>query len=210
MSNNTLATTDGFDDDIDDRVIRGKIIKSVDGRLSCDDRPFPENKPLIVQGVARVAQHWLDGKPVESIFVTPENPVDIDKLNAAIPKEDWEDGFDGEPRPPWQMNFVVYFIDELDGATYTMLNSTFGMRQAYRGLCDQVKTMRMLRGSPVTPVVTIGNTIMKTKFGSKARPEFNVIEWKGLAPRPAQEQRPLLKTVPKPTSEEIIDDELPF
>jgi hypothetical protein len=204
---NAVATTDGFDDDIDDRVIRGKIIKSVDGRLSCDDRPFPENKPLIVQGVARVAQHWLDSKPVESIFVTPENPVNIDQLNAAIPKEDWEEGFDGEPRPPWQMNFIVYLIDELDGATYTMINSTYGMRIAHRELCDKVKTMRLLRNNnSVTPVVTIGATIMKTKFGSKARPEFNVVEWKGLA----KEQRPLLETVAKPTSEEIIDDEIPF
>jgi hypothetical protein len=120
--------------------------------------------------------------------------------------EHWEDGFDGEPRAPWQINYVVYLIDELDGATYTMLNSTYGMRIAYRELCDKVKTMRILRNTSVTPVVTIGSTIMKTKFGSKARPEFNVVEWKGLA----REQRPLLETVAKATSKEIIDDELPF
>jgi hypothetical protein len=44
------------------------------------------------------------------------------------------------------------------------------------------------------------------KFGQKARPEFNIVEWKGLA----KERRPLLETVAKPTSEEILNDELPF
>jgi hypothetical protein len=207
MSNNALATTDGFDDDFDDRVIRGKIIKQVDGRNTCDGRPFPDNKPLIVQGLAKVVQHWKDGRPIESIFVTPENPVDVDKLNAAIPVDEWEDGFDGQPRPPLQLNYVVYFIDELDGASYTMINSTYGMKQAHRELRDKVKTMRLLRNNnSITPVVTIGSTIMKTKYGSKARPEFNIVEWKGLA----RERRPLLETVAKPTTEEIIDDELPF
>jgi hypothetical protein len=208
MSNQAVAITDGFDDDFDDRVIRGKIIKQVDGRNTCDGRPFPENKPLIVQGVAKVAQHWKDGTPIESIFVTRENPVNVDELNTAIPRDDWEEGFDGEPRAPWQMNYVVYLIDELDGASYTMLNSTYGMRIAHRELRDKVSTMRLLRNdNSVTPVVTIGSTIMKLKkFGQKARPEFNIVEWKGLA----KEQRPLLETVAKPTAGETLNDEIPF
>jgi hypothetical protein len=200
-----LPAVDGFDlGEANERVIRGKIIKQVDGRNTVDGQPFPDDRPLIVQDIAKVAQYWKGGSP-ESVFVGPDQPVDIDQLNANIPVADWEIGLDGAPRPPWQMNHVVYLIDERDGSTYTMLNSTVGMRIAYENLRDKVKMMRALRKTRVTPVVTIGSTIMKTKFGAKARPEFHVVEWKGLA----DDRQPLLKSIAPPTAGEIIEDEIP-
>jgi hypothetical protein len=129
-----VPTVDGFDmSEANERVIRGQIIKQVDGRNTVDGQPFPD-RPLIVQNVAKVAQYWKGGLPLESVFVTPDQPVDIDQLNSNIPTQDWESGLDGAPRPPWQMNCVVYLIDERDGSTYTMLNSTVGMRIAYEQL----------------------------------------------------------------------------
>jgi hypothetical protein len=200
-----VPTVDGFDlGEVNERVIRGKILKQVDGRNTVDALPFPDDRPLIVQDIAKVAQYWKDGLPLESVFVGPDQPVDIDQLNSNIPAEEWEIGLDGAPRAPWQMNHVVYLFDERDGSSYTMLNSTIGMRIAYENLRDKVKMMRALRKTRVTPVVTIGSTIMKTKFGAKARPEFDIIGWKGLA-----DEQPLLKTIAPPTAAEIVDDKIP-
>jgi hypothetical protein len=67
-----------------------------------------------------------------------------------------------------------------------------------------VKVMRALRGAHVVPIVTIGSTIMKTKYGAKARPEFPIIGWKGLA-----DQQPLLKSIEPPTAGESVNDKIP-
>jgi hypothetical protein len=47
------------------------------------------------------------GKHIESVFVTPDHPVDIDALNGNIPQKDWDIGLDGQPRKPWQLSMGV-------------------------------------------------------------------------------------------------------
>jgi hypothetical protein len=167
------------------RVIRGRIIKQVDGRNTCEDAPFDSKKRLLVTGVAKVAQRFHDDAPPECIFERPDGPrAHIDELNARVPMSEWPLGFTGEPRAPWQKNFVVYFIDEVDGSSYTMINGTVGMRIAFDDLCEKIQTMRMLKGAKVLPVITIGSVLMKTRFGQKARPSFDIVEWRTFADKP--------------------------
>jgi hypothetical protein len=233
MINNLATVKEKSSSDFDygrdsSRVIRGKMIKQVDGRNTCDDAPFDSKRQLLVAGVAKVAQRFHDDAPVESIFERPDGPrVHIDELNERVPRSEWPLGFTGEPRAPWQMNYAVYFIDVTDGSSYTMINGTVGMRIAFDDLCESTQTMRMLRGARVNPVVTIGSVLMKTKFGQKARPSFNIVEWRTLGGR--NDTQPLLahsstdmdddedhweldhaSTVAPLTTAEIVNDEIPW
>jgi hypothetical protein len=103
---------------------------------------------------------------------------DVDELNEKIPRLQWEMDLNGELRPPWVMQHVVYLLDIEDGGVFTFCNSTFGARLAVEDLRQRVFFMRELRGEAVLPVVTLGNKLMKTKFGQKLRPHFDVVEWR--------------------------------
>jgi hypothetical protein len=203
----TVREKSTVDDDFDygpdrSKVIRGRIIKQIDGRNTCEEAPFDSRKRLLVAGVAKVAQRFHDDAPVESIFERPDGPrVHLDELNARVPRDEWPLGFDGNPRAPWQMNHAVYFVDEVDGSSYTMINSTVGMRLAFSDLCEKIQTMRMLRNAKVLPIVTIGSVLMKTRFGQKARPSFDIVEWKTLG----DNNPPLLAHAP--SSPDMDDDD---
>jgi hypothetical protein len=72
---------------------------------------------------------WRDQQPVETITERPDQPLpDVDKLNAKIPKKQWELGLDGQPRPPWQLEFVVYLMNPETADLWTFINSTTGAR----------------------------------------------------------------------------------
>jgi hypothetical protein len=79
---------------------------------------------------------------------------------------------------------------------------TAGQRIAIDRLTDKIQTMRMLRGARVVPLVTLSKVTMKTKFGPKPRPEFEIIGWRDM------------DNYSKPPAElatsEIISDDLPF
>ena len=73
---------------------------------------------------------------------------------------------------------VVYFIDPLTGGFYTFVSSTTGGRIAVDHLKELVSGMRMLRGDRVLPLITLGERPMKTRFGAKTRPHFEIVDWK--------------------------------
>jgi len=162
------------------RVIQGVILKCVDGRWEDKDGLTPPNT-LLAMGTARCVQCWKDQQPVDTIVETADEALpDVDDLNAKIPVKEWEKGLDGKPRPPWQVQFVVYLIDPVSGSTWTFINSTMGARIAYERLADKFRWMRRLRGDNIAPVVKLDAREMKTAFGKKLRPEFVVQEWRDL------------------------------
>jgi hypothetical protein len=71
-------------------------------------------------------QHWESGLCFDTILKQRGKPLpDVDALNAAIPKTEWDDdGFDGEPRPPWELNWVTYLLDPQTGSLLNHLNKT--------------------------------------------------------------------------------------
>jgi hypothetical protein len=179
--------SDGFDDDDEarDRLIQGTIAACVDGVWAArDGSALPS--PMIGLGTTLALQCWRDGKPVETTVKRPGQRLpDIDSLNAAIPEEEWEEGLDGNPRAPWVLQHVVYLLDPKDASVFTFLNSTAGAAIAVRELKDKVKMMRTLRGANVAPVVELSAKPMKTKFGTKQRPHFRIIDWRELGGPPA-------------------------
>jgi hypothetical protein len=214
-----VVVGDGFQDTDDggERLIRGVILKCVDGDWS--DREgtvYPIGTPMIVFGVASALQCWRDQNVTETIVKLPGQPLpDLDDLNGSIPKSEWEEGLDGNPRPPWQHVYVIYLLNPKDGGVVTLINSTIGMRICYDRIKDKVKYMCALRGEAVCPLVQLDTKAMKTAYGVKKRPELTIIEWRDLSPQnaPALERAPA-KQIGKPvlaaTLAEEMGDEIPF
>jgi hypothetical protein len=197
------------------RLIRGDLLKCVDGVWSAKDRTrLPEE--LLALGTTAALQRWKDGMPVETIMEAPGEPLpDVTELNAAVPEEEWEKGIDGKPRGPWQLNWVCYLLDPKFGDTYTFANATIGARIAIERLQDRVETMQKLHREEVLPVVKLGNAQMKTQFGKKLRPEFVVVEWRALSGFSTTEKifaghPPIGKLVAPPTVAEELNDKVPF
>jgi len=163
------------------RLIQGVILKCVDGRwLDAEGQTPPAQ--LLVLGTIRALQCWQEKKLIDTILEVPggEPLPDVDELNAQIPENEWDDGLDGKPRPPWQLNWVVYLIDPETADTLTYLNSTRGAEIAWDRLHDRIKWMRAMRGANVMPVIKLDSRPMKTAWGEKMRPEFTALEWREL------------------------------
>ena len=91
-----------------------------------------------------------DQKPVETILLAPHQKFpDVAKLNAAVPREEWIEGPDGNPRGPWQAQHVVYLLDPTTMDRFTFPTGTIGGAIAVRDLTDKVKWMRRFRGENV-------------------------------------------------------------
>lgn len=218
---NLPAVSDGWDDtEADDRIIQGTLARCVDGHWTDKDGgALP--KQLLALTTVTVLQHWQNQKPIETILKRPGKPLpDVDALNAKIPQNEWEAGIDGNPRPPWQKQYIVYLLDPSSAAKFTYANGTTGARIAVENLKDQVKWMRALRGNNVTPLVELATKPMKTKFGQKLRPEFKIVRWVELgqaveaAPRiehkPNEYAEARMKRVEEPSIEEKLNDGIPF
>jgi hypothetical protein len=207
------------------RLIQGVLLKCTDGRWLDGDGLVPPSEMLVI-GITHALQCWgREQDLLDVIIEQPDKPLpDPEALNAQIPVEEWGEGFNGEPRAPWQFNWVVYLLDCENAGTYTFINSTRGAQFATERLEDRIKWMRMLRGNDVTPIVRLESRPTKTNWGQKMRPEFTVIEWRDLSVKHATPQiehkteaaaEPTPKKVKvgkpvKPTTiQEELNDDLP-
>jgi hypothetical protein len=209
------------------RLIQGVILKCVDGRWLDGDGLTPPTEMLVV-GITHALQCW--GKEQDLLDVIVERPneplPDVVELNAKTPESEWGVGFDNKPRRPWAFNWVVYLLDIETASTYTFINSTRGAQIATERLEDRIKWMRTLRGNDVAPIVRLESRPMKTGFAGvvKQRPEFTVIEWRGLnvkhaAPQlehkpekaiePAPAEKKGISKVEPVTIQEELNDDLP-
>jgi hypothetical protein len=210
------------------QLVKGTILKCVDARWSArDGTVLVPNGTYLGLGTTEVLQRFEDGLPAKPILKEPGKDLpDVDELNAKIPKEEWEDGLDGNPRPPWQHVWIAYLIRVSDAMMFTFLNSTTGARMAVQKLASQVNNMRVFRGTNVVPIVKLSAKPMQTKFGEKMRPSFEIVDWRELAGadeihhQPAQqiEAKPeadttssmIGKSVKPVTIKEELNDEINF
>src|SRR5262249_46129960 len=174
----TVIADDGFDETTTDgRVIRGTLIKCVDGNWS-DRSGDPIPTQLIALKTAQALQCWRDKVPVDTIVRESGKPFPTAKeLNDPIPETDWELGIDGQKRPPWSLQHIVYLLSAEDASVFTFANSTVGACIAVGQLKERVRMMRALRGANVVPLVRLDKKTFKGKFGPKLRPEFQILKW---------------------------------
>jgi hypothetical protein len=204
--------TDGFDDtgDTSNRVIKGGLLKCIDGIWTVDGLPAPK-VPLLALSTGTILQNWANQKPIEMIWKRPGQPFpDVDDLNAAVPQSEWEESpIDGNPKPPWQLQLVVYLLAEEITERYTFASGTYGAKIAVSDLKTKVSYKRFMCGQCVLPLVELSSRAMKTKFGQKQRPSFAIVGWRdagGNAPQITsglQEPKEL-------TLQEQTQDEVPY
>jgi len=198
-----IPESDGFDDRENDsgRVIRGAQLKYNDGCWSSRDGQPAPSSPLLVVGVLTILQQWLDQKPIKTLKKEKGKPwPDVEALNDTVPQSQWEIGIDGKPRAPWQMQWVVYLLDEKTAERFTYANGTVGARIAVDELKDRVSDKRfMLANNTVLPLVELPCTPMKTRFGGKMRPEFKTVGWRSFG-----------GTLEPPPPTKLLSDEIPF
>jgi hypothetical protein len=166
----------------EDRLIHGEILKFVDGVWSIrgGGEPPPDTVMLAI-GTTEAVQCWKDQQVLDTVIKRPDELLpDINQLNEQIPQKEWETGLDGQPKAPWAHVYVVYFVDPREGALYTYLNSTWGAKRAVKDIEQRVEWMRAMRGERVSPLVKLSSKPMKTQYGKKMRPHFEIIEWREL------------------------------
>jgi hypothetical protein len=223
---NLPALNDGFEDEegTADRVIVGTLIKFGTDAIWKDriGAAVPANLQLLAVACTAVVQRWGNRKPIQTIMKPPGQKLpDVDALNKEVPRAEWEPGPDGQPKPPWQHQLVVYLLDEKSAEKFTFASGTIGARIAVDDLKDRIRTMRSLRGEHVVPVVKLTSKPFPTKYGMKARPSFEIIDWRQLGvgiahdtPRQiehAKSEMPRgIQPVEPPTVAEEVQDEIVF
>jgi hypothetical protein len=231
VKQSTQTALDGFSE-YDDRVegdnrpqggaiVQGTMLKfSMEGDwLTSDGEEVSSKLELIAAEVIRIAQKWVDQKPVETIFVAPgERFPNIDEMNGRAPRSEWREDLNGVPRGPWQKQTVVYFVDPVTLDRYSFPTSTIGGFIAVRELADKIRWMRRHRPH-AGPVVTLSDAHMNTRFGGRQRPHFNVVRWIELGGEGALSTgKPLaieggaaaiVHEVEEPSLREELNDDLP-
>jgi hypothetical protein len=171
------------------------------------------------RAIARVLQKWIDKAPVHTSFLASGEQVDVERLNAECPREEWSEDLNGKPRGPWQVQHVVYMVDMETMARFTYPTSTVGGSIAITDLKDAVKLMRRFKGGGIYPVVSLAAKHMNTRFGGRQRPHFQIKRWISFgpdgtalpAPAPAAKALPSgAHAVEEPTLREEMDDDIPF
>jgi hypothetical protein len=203
-------STDGFDtpdNDIGSGATFVTFNATTQGFWFYRDGAPVRRAPWIAVQCRKEAVLWCDKKIIDRVDES-ESP-DLDALNSAIPQKDWEEGFDDEPKPPWQMQYSIYFVNPETGEKIISANSTFGQKAAYADLKDKVQFRRRYRGEHVVPVVELSSRTMKTRFGLKPRPHFEVLEWQHFGPPAAPAIAAPTGPVPKISPAEIVMDEIP-
>jgi hypothetical protein len=201
-------------------VIRGICIKFTNEAtwVTSDDDEVPPGLELIVVDVSRIVQRWKERQPIETIVLAPGQKFpNINTLNAEVPQKEWEEGPDGKPRGPWQAQFVVYLLNQKTMDRFTWPTGTTGGGIAVRDLVERTNWMRKFRGPHVYPVVALADIYMRTRFGGRQRPHFEIKRWVKVSDDgtalPVTEQ-PLLPdqntTVAPITAKEAVDDSIPF
>ena len=160
------------------RLLRGTLLKwnEVDGYLDRDGVQ-PVEGPYLLWAMEQGYQRWKDQTLVDEIIDKPL--PDLEQLNGAIPKSEWEPGLDGHPRPPYSHQYCVYLLDPNDGQFFTLMNSTVGMKMLWESLAERWEVMRHLRGADVIAVVNLATRPFRTaKWGIKYRPDLKILEWR--------------------------------
>jgi len=160
------------------RLLRGTLLKwnEVDGYFDRDG-VRPVEGPYLLWAMENGYQRWKAQILVDEIIDKPL--PDLDQLNGAIPKSEWEPGLDGHPRPPYSHQYCIYLLDPNDGQFYTLMNSTVGMKMLWESLVERWEVMRRLRGPDVIAVVNLATRPFRTaKWGIKYRADLKILEWR--------------------------------
>jgi hypothetical protein len=179
---NVILPNDGFDvqeNTSSSSSIVGTMMKFTEGQYRINkDQTVPIGTRLVAKTVVTAWVHWVDQKPVEHRVTQPgqSHPLRVD-----LPDQDetaWPPGLNQEPSDPWRDTRYLHLIDQKTGADYTFVTDGVGGRQGIADLKSAIANVRNAHPAAL-PIIALGSVPMKTKFGIRSRPQFNVVEWVG-------------------------------
>jgi hypothetical protein len=174
------ALLDGFHDapEVESpRLIQGELVKFSNEVtwVTRGGEELPCTIELVAVNVTRVVRKWADGRPIESRALQPgEKLPSLDELNANEPQSAWREGPDGKLHGPWQAEYLVYLLNPDTAERFSFATGTIGGGIAVRDLIDRVSLMRKVRGEQVYAVISPSAAPMKTRYGTRPRPQFVV------------------------------------
>jgi hypothetical protein len=205
---NLPVELDGFDLADADEFVGATFLKFADKEWTDRNGEVISPGPYAVVDISKEALCWRNKKIVNRIPVEPGKGIDIEELNAR--ESDWEPNPFGDPKGPWVLTYAVCMICPETGARFISSNSTVGQSAAFYALRSQVRWKRKIVGEHVTALVNLSSSLMRTKFGLKPRPAFDIVGWTNLgAPEGAPAIAGPTGPVASPTSAEIIKDSIP-
>jgi hypothetical protein len=206
---NTLTTISNDDDgyalaalEAESTLIRGQLIKFVDGVWSLNKAPIAKGELFVPTKLSMFWVRWENQKPVEHIGPKPNGYLPSRESLGDSDEKAWPLGLGGDPKDPWQNTRYVYLTNLRTAETSTFTNSTAGIRACYKLLGEAVGTMRKAHPHAF-PVVELDSAPMPTSFGTKLRPHFKIVDWKlGAKQQEVQQIQTSLK--------KEMDDDIPF
>jgi hypothetical protein len=166
---------DGFHGSLNPNRLGNNYLKWTAATHWIDRDGLTPPSPLLIFAIDEALRMWKANKAT----IIRDKPLpDLEQLNAAIPKSEWEKGIDGQSRKPWEHIVIVRLVNFGTGEIYKYEAATTGAHIAFDVLKEQVITMRALRGTRVMPVVNLSERPMKTNFGMGRRPHFEIVGWK--------------------------------
>jgi hypothetical protein len=177
---------DGLGDGDGRRLIKGmKIRFTNDSQWMAGEEEIAKDREFLVIKIVKAKQKWIGGQPVETYVLPAYEPItDIEVLNKAALPEEMTEKF-GKMVGPWDWSYVAYLIDPKTSQIFTYPTNTEGGGQAIRDLRETVGMARRMHGDGVYPRVRLGDTFMKTRYGGRQRPAFDILGYEELgAPAP--------------------------
>lgn len=126
---------------------------------------------------------------------------------------EWRKNLNGEPEHPWRWTFFIYLLNVANGEALTFSTNTNGGRIAVGDLTDQIRMMRRRKPGAV-PIIELQSRQMKTKYGSKPRPHFQIKGWRLIGDdQPGmRDEQPMMTATDDNGVAEVngYDDNIPF
>jgi hypothetical protein len=199
------ARDDGWHDaaqDADTRLSRGVRLKFKDGRFYDENgAELPDGVTAVALGLRHAWVRWSDHRPVEIIERKPGQPLPARETLGHTARDQWEIGPSGAAADPW-VNTRFLYLSGKAGAVYTFTTSSMGGTGAIEKLADAIDFMPKVRPAAI-PEIELRSAPMKTRFGLRTKPDFPIVSWRG-------GDDTLAKQLPAPSTEEMMDDEIPF
>src|SRR6516164_9369349 len=180
-TNNPVAITDGWDAQANDSAaspMKGSSIKFDAGAyfIGREKTLIQPDRQFVAIDVREGWQFLKKDCPAEYSMRAVGGPKPPRPNSFADPSE-WPGGLDGDPADPWKYAKFLYLLDPLSVEVFTFTSSTTGGRIGISDLTAQIQLMRNTRPGAV-PIVELQSRLMKTKFGMKPRPFFQVCGWR--------------------------------
>jgi hypothetical protein len=188
------------------------LLKFKKGHYWLDNSEIPLDSEYIAYAIGFTKQWicWENSKPIERHTyrmsegkIVPERE-DLDRQD----QSKWEEGLDGRPADPWQLNFILPLENPTTGDLVVFSSSSFGGKRAIGELCNSWarRASRQVLGQPIVKLQV--KDMPTKKYGPIPRPHFEVVGYVSEPGAAPVRNLDAVQTIEDKKRE--FDDEIPF